>query len=125
MMNIVHNCLDKWHGQPYGRTWPPCAGRAKRARNRVLTYGELSREVNRRPMPCAGWAAERGDAIGLFMPMVPEIAIALLAIAKIGGMILPLFSGYGAGRGGLSADRCRAQWPSSRPTAPTAAAGHR
>ena len=37
----------------------------------------------------------KGDAIGLFMPMVPEIVIALLAIAKIGGVILPLFSGYG------------------------------
>jgi acetyl-CoA synthetase len=31
------------------------------------------------------------------MPMTPEIVIALLAIAKIGGIILPLFSGYGAG----------------------------
>jgi acetyl-CoA synthetase len=39
----------------------------------------------------------KGDAIGLFMPMTPEIVIALLAIAKIGGIILPLFSGYGAG----------------------------
>ena len=34
----------------------------------------------------------KGDAIGLFMPMTPEIVIALLAIAKIGGIILPLFS---------------------------------
>ena len=37
----------------------------------------------------------KGDAIGLYMPMVPEIVIALLAIAKIGGVILPLFSGFG------------------------------
>jgi acetyl-CoA synthetase len=39
----------------------------------------------------------KGDAIGLYMPMTPEIVIAFLAIAKIGGIILPLFSGYGAG----------------------------
>ena len=39
----------------------------------------------------------KGDAIGLFLPMIPEVVIALLAIAKIGGVILPLFSGYGAG----------------------------
>ncbi len=38
----------------------------------------------------------KGDTVGLYMPMVPEIAIALLAVAKIGGVILPLFSGYGA-----------------------------
>ncbi len=37
----------------------------------------------------------KGDGIGLYMPMCPELAIALLAVAKIGGIILPLFSGYG------------------------------
>jgi acetyl-CoA synthetase len=39
----------------------------------------------------------KGDAIGIHMPMTPEICIALLAIAKVGAVILPLFSGYGAG----------------------------
>ena len=39
----------------------------------------------------------KGDAIGLFMPMTIEIVVAMLAVAKIGGIILPLFSGYGAG----------------------------
>ena len=38
----------------------------------------------------------KGDAIGVFMPMVPEIVIAMLAIIKIGGIFLPLFSGFGA-----------------------------
>jgi acetyl-CoA synthetase len=36
-----------------------------------------------------------GDPIGIYMPMVPETVVALLAIAKIGGVILPLFSGFG------------------------------
>ena len=38
----------------------------------------------------------RGDAIGVFMPMTPEIVAAMLAIIKIGGIFLPLFSGFGA-----------------------------
>ena len=38
----------------------------------------------------------QGDAVGVFMPMVPEIVIAMLAIIKIGGIFLPLFSGFGA-----------------------------
>ena len=38
----------------------------------------------------------KGDAIGVFMPMVPEIVVAMLAIIKIGGIFLPLFSGFGA-----------------------------
>ncbi|MEZ4634346.1 MAG: AMP-binding protein [Caldilineaceae bacterium] len=37
----------------------------------------------------------KGDAVGLYMPMIPELAIAFLAVIKIGGVILPLFSGYG------------------------------
>jgi acetyl-CoA synthetase len=38
----------------------------------------------------------KGDVFGLYMPMTPEIVIALLAVVKIGGIVLPLFSGYGA-----------------------------
>ncbi len=38
---------------------------------------------------------QKGDVIGLYMPMIPEVVIAFLAIAKIGAVILPLFSGYG------------------------------
>jgi acetyl-CoA synthetase len=40
---------------------------------------------------------EKGDAVGVYMPMIPEIVVALLAIAKIGAIILPLFSGFGPG----------------------------
>src|SRR5262249_14329814 len=47
----------------------------------------------------AGLAArgvQAGDAVGLFMPMVPETVAALFAIAKLGAVFLPIFSGYGA-----------------------------
>ena len=62
-----------------------CAGRARRATVRTLTYAELRREVNRPRTRCvrSGWA--KGDAIGVFMPMTPECVIAMLAIIKIGG----------------------------------------
>lgn len=39
----------------------------------------------------------RGDAVGLYMPMLPETLVAYFAVAKIGSIVLPLFSGYGAG----------------------------
>jgi acetyl-CoA synthetase len=39
----------------------------------------------------------RGDVVGLYLPLTPEIVVAMLAVAKIGGIILPLFSGFGAG----------------------------
>jgi len=95
-MNIVHNCLDKWMGTPkqnqVALRWEGEEGAV-----RLLSYGDLYREVNRVANGLRALGLGKGDAIGLFMPMTPEIAIALLAIAKIGGVILPLFSGYGAG----------------------------
>ena len=64
---------------------------------RQLTYRDLNNQVNQVASALRAIGIGKGDAIGLYMPMVPEIAIALLAIAKIGGIILPLFSGYGSG----------------------------
>jgi acetyl-CoA synthetase len=62
---------------------------------RTFTYGELDAEVCRCANALRGLGLGKGDAVGLYMPMIPELAIAFLAIVKIGGVILPLFSGYG------------------------------
>ncbi len=93
-LNIVHNCLDKWMGT---ETENQIAVRweGEEGHTRTLTYGELFRAVNQVAAALRGRGLGKGDAIGLFMPMIPEIVIALLAIAKIGGIILPLFSGFG------------------------------
>ncbi len=95
-MNIVHNCVDKWQAADIRRRnaliWEGEEGATK-----TLTYKELYQEVNRCANALRSLGLGKGDSIGLFMPMTPEIVIALLAIAKIGGIILPLFSGYGAG----------------------------
>jgi acetyl-CoA synthetase len=96
-LNIVHNCVDKWASNPSTRDNYAIIWEGEEGKSLKLTYSELSNEVNR----CANGLRElgmgKGDTIALFMPMTPEIAIALLAIAKIGGIILPLFSGYGVG----------------------------
>jgi acetyl-CoA synthetase len=96
VMNIVHNCLDKYIGTPQENhialIWEGEEGRSKQ-----YTYAELYREVNQCANALRSLGLKKGDAIGLYMPMIPEIVIALLAIAKIGGIILPLFSGYGEG----------------------------
>ncbi len=96
VMNIVHNCLDKWQTTP-ARNQAALRWEGEEGSVRVLTYGDLYREVNRLANGLRSLGLGKGDPIGLFMPMVPEIVIGLLAIAKIGGIILPLFSGYGAG----------------------------
>ncbi len=93
-MNIVHNLLDKYMGTPTEHQ-PALIWEGEEGQTRTLTYGQLFREVNRAANALRSLGLGKGDAIGLYMPMTPEIVIALLAIAKIGGVILPLFSGYG------------------------------
>lgn len=94
-LNIVHNCLDKWMDTP---TQNRIAIRweGEEGSTRLLTYLELKIEVDRVASGLRAAGLGKGDVIALFMPMVPEIVIALLAIAKIGAIILPLFSGFGA-----------------------------
>ncbi len=94
-MNIVHNCLDKWQGSAVKHR-VALRWEGEEGTSRLLTYGELYRDVNRLANGLRGLDVKRGDVIGLFMPMVPEIAVALFAIVKIGAIALPLFSGYGA-----------------------------
>jgi acetyl-CoA synthetase len=107
-MNIVHNCVDKYvatETQRYGEKKKALRladsvailWEGEESSTKSLTYEELFKEVNRCANALRSLGLGKGDAIGLFMPMTPEIVIALLAIAKIGGVILPLFSGYGAG----------------------------
>ena len=95
-MNIIHNCLDKYMGSPVedrvALTWEGEEGKII-----SLNYKTLYQKVNQAANALRSLGLSKGDAIGLFMPMVPEVAVAFLAIAKIGGIILPLFSGFGAG----------------------------
>ncbi|MGC8856908.1 MAG: AMP-binding protein, partial [Anaerolineae bacterium] len=95
-MNIVHNCVDKYQAtlraEQLAVLWE-----GEEGTTRGLTYVQLFQQVNQVANALRSLGLGKGDAIGLFMPMTPEIVVALLAIAKIGGIILPLFSGYGAG----------------------------
>ncbi len=95
-MNIVHNCLDKWLGTPtqnrVALRWEGEEGTV-----RLLSYRDLYREVSRVAAALRAAGLGKGDVVGLYMPMTPEIVIALLAVARIGAVILPLFSGFGPG----------------------------
>ncbi len=95
-MNIVDNLLDKWQSGPVaGREalrWEGEDGRVA-----TFTYRALHYEVCRCANALRSLGLGKGDAVGLFMPMSPELVISFLAIIKIGGIVLPLFSGYGPG----------------------------
>ncbi|MFC5818619.1 AMP-binding protein [Nonomuraea harbinensis] len=64
---------------------------------RTLTYGELKEQIDRAAGAFAARGVGVGDVVALFLPMVPEAAVVMLAAAKIGAVVAPFFSGFGPG----------------------------
>ena len=94
-LNIVHNCLDKWQDER-ARIREAMIWEGEDGSLKTFSYEDLHHEVCRCANALRSLGLRKGDVIGLYMPMIPEIVIAFLAIIKIGAIVLPLFSGYGA-----------------------------
>ena len=93
--NIVLNSLDRHRNTS---TWnkPALIWEGEDGTRRQWTYSELDVQVSKAAAALKQLGYGVGDVIGLYMPMVPEAAVALLAVVKIGAVLLPLFSGFGA-----------------------------
>ncbi len=91
-LNASANCVDRhlvtrqnkpaliWEGEPGDR--------------RTLTYGQLSTEVNRCANALRALGIRRGDRVAIYLPMIPEAAIAMLACARIGAIHSVVFGGF-------------------------------
>ena len=100
-LNVSHNCLDKWLGTATANKaaiiWegePATDG--KPGEERVLTYKQLHREVCRFANVLKRNGIKRGDRIIIYLPMIPEAAIAMLACTRIGGVHSVVFGGFSA-----------------------------
>ena len=93
--NIVHNCIDRHvkngEGDSPCITWEGDDGSV-----RTWTYGRMAEEVQQVAAGMVALGIKKGDAVGIFMPMVPEIVAAMFACFKIGAVAVPVFSGFGA-----------------------------
>jgi acetyl-CoA synthetase len=97
-LNVSYNCLDRhlegenaWRRNKAAIIWEGEPGDS-----RVLTYGELHREVCRFANVLKGVGAKKGDRVALYMPMIPELAIAILACTRIGAPHSVVFGGFSA-----------------------------
>jgi acetyl-CoA synthetase len=92
--NAAANCLDRHvdagRGDEVALIWEGEDGAV-----RQLRFAELRNEVAKLAGVLRGCGIEKGDTVGIFMPLIPETAIGLLAIAYIGAIAVPAFSGYG------------------------------
>ena len=95
-LNITENCLDRWvERQPDAPAiiWEPNDPREKA---RTLSYRELHFKVCQFANVLKNNGAKKGDRICIYMPMVPELTIALLACARIGAIHSVVFGGFSA-----------------------------
>jgi len=95
-LNVSYNCLDRhlegehaWRANKAAIIWEGEPGDT-----RVLTYRELHREVCRFANALKALGVGKGDRVALYMPMIPELAIALLACARIGAPHSVVFGGF-------------------------------
>ncbi len=100
-LNVSENCLDRWLGTAHANKaaliWegePATDG--KPGEERVLTYKQLHREVCRFANVLKRNGIRRGDRVILYLPMIPEAAIAMLACARIGAVHSVVFGGFSA-----------------------------
>jgi len=94
-INITYNCLDR-HVESWRRNKAAIMWEGEPGDRRVLTYGELLRQVNRFANALRRLGVSRGDRVTLYMGMVPELAIAMLACARIGAVHSVVFGGFSA-----------------------------
>jgi acetyl-CoA synthetase len=94
-MNIIESCLSRWINEGLGNKLA-FAYESEEGSTTKLSFLELEKEVNKCANALRSIGLKKGDVIALFMPMTPELVISFLAIVKIGGILLPLFSGFGS-----------------------------
>jgi acetyl-CoA synthetase len=92
-LNVSHNCLDRHLGGPR-RTKAALIWEGEPGDRRTFTYWDLYREVNRFAAALRQHGVRKGDRITIYLPMVPEAAIAMLACTRIGAPHSVVFGGF-------------------------------
>src|SRR5215208_4109563 len=92
-LNASHNCLDRHveagNGDRVAFHW-----RGEEGEERDVTYAELHRDVQRLANALKDRGIEKGDVVGIYLPMIPEVAVAMLACARIGAPHNVVFGGF-------------------------------
>ncbi|TDI98315.1 MAG: acetate--CoA ligase [Deltaproteobacteria bacterium] len=96
--NISYNCLDRHLEGPnaWRRNKAAIIWEGEPGDQRVLTFGDLHREVCKCANVLKGLGVKKGDRVAIYMPMVPELAVAMLACTRIGAVHSIIFGGFSA-----------------------------
>ncbi|MEP0918506.1 acetate--CoA ligase [Leptolyngbya sp. DQ-M1] len=94
-INLSYNCLDR-HLETDRRNKPAIVWEGEPGDSKTLTYAELHQEVCKFANVLKSLGVKKGDGVGIYMPMIPEAAIAMLACARIGAPHSVVFGGFSA-----------------------------
>ncbi|HET6997592.1 MAG TPA: acetate--CoA ligase [Solirubrobacterales bacterium] len=94
-LNASANCLDRHveagNGDRVAYHW-----RGEEGEERDVTYADLHRDVQRFANALKDFGVEKGDVVGIYLPMIPEVVVAMLACARIGAPHNVVFGGFSA-----------------------------
>src|SRR4051812_37906630 len=92
-LNVAYNCVDRHveagNGDRVAFHW-----RGEEGEQRDVTYADLHRDVQKFANALKDIGVEPGDVVGIFLPMIPEVAVAMLACARIGAVHNVVFGGF-------------------------------
>jgi acetyl-CoA synthetase len=94
-LNASANCLDR-HLNSARRNKAALIWEGEPGEQRVLTFWDLAREVGRCANALRGLGIRRGDRVAIYLPMIPEAVVAMLACARIGAVHSVVFGGFSA-----------------------------
>ena len=94
-INASYNCIDR-HLETWRKNKAAIIWEGEPGELRTLTYQQLHRQVSKFANVLKKTGVEKGDRVALYMPLVPELAIAMLACARIGATHTVIFGGFSA-----------------------------
>lgn len=94
-INICYNCIDR-HLTTWRRNKAAIIWEGEPGDSRTITYEQLHREVCQFANALKELGVKKGDVVGIYLPMIPEAAIAMLACARIGAPHSVVFGGFSA-----------------------------
>ncbi len=93
-INVSYNCLDRHLAEKKDKAamlWEPEPVEEK---EKVITYGQLAEQVNRLANALKELGVRKGDRVGIYLPMIPEVIVSMLACARIGAIHSVVFSAF-------------------------------
>jgi len=92
--NVVESALSRWLADEETKQQPALMYEGENGTTKSFTYEELDSWVSRVANGLKHSGIEKGDRVTIYMPMIPETVVAMLAVMKIGAIISPIFSGF-------------------------------